>query len=243
MSSYNPGPFTPANQRPMDYAHAGEYSVGRFMNNVYAWMSAGLALTAAVAWLVSQNFTTFAPLFRNPLLLIGLFVVQLVLVGTVSAAVNRISAGTATALFLLYAALNGLTLSFIFLAYAKATLASTFVITAGMFGAMSVYGYVTKADLTRLGSLMFMALIGLILATVVNIFWANSALYWIINYAGVLIFAGLTAYDTQKLKNMAYQLEGDAALAARLSISGALALYLDFLNLFLFLLRIMGDRR
>jgi FtsH-binding integral membrane protein len=232
------------NARPMDYAGGAEadYSVSRFMNNVYAWMSAGLALTAAVAWMVSQNLDTFAPLVRGPMIFL-LIIAQFGLVFVIGGAVNRISAGVATALFLLYAALNGLLLAGIFLRYDLGTVASTFIVTAGMFGVTSVYGYVTKHDLTRLGSLMFMALIGLILATVVNIFWANSTLYWIINYAGVIIFVGLTAYDTQKLKEIAYQLQGDAAMAARLSISGALTLYLDFLNLFLMLLRILGDRR
>ncbi|HLL89345.1 MAG TPA: Bax inhibitor-1/YccA family protein [Tepidisphaeraceae bacterium] len=212
------------------------------MNNVYAWMSAGLALTAGVAWMVSQNIDAFLPLLRGPVVLL-LILAQLGLVVAISGAVNRISAGVATGLFLLYAALNGLTLSTIFLVYSGATIASAFIITAGMFGVTSVYGYVTKADLTRLGSLMFMALIGLVIASVVNIFWANSTLHWIINYAGVFIFVGLTAYDTQKLKAIAHQLEGNAAMAARLSISGALRLYLDFLNLFLFLLRILGNRR
>jgi len=146
-------------------------------------------------------------------------------------------------LFMLYSALNGLTLSAIFIVYAHATLASAFLITAGMFGAMSVYGYVTKRDLTAMGSLLFMALVGLIIASVVSIFWRNSMLTTIINYAGVLIFVGLTAYDTQKLKQIAIATAGDAAMSARLSINGALQLYLDFLNLFLFLLRILGDRR
>src|SRR5204862_4161782 len=137
----------------------------------------------------------------------------------------------------------GLTLSVIFLVYTQASLYSAFFITAGTFGGMSLYGFVTKRDLTSLGSMLFMALIGLIIASVVNIFWANSTLYWIISYAGVLIFVGLTAYDTQKLKQIAYATANDAAMAARLSINGALMLYLDFINLFLFILRIMGDRR
>ena len=143
----------------------------------------------------------------------------------------------------MYAALNGLTLSVIFMVYAHATLASAFVVTAGMFGAMSLYGMFTRRDLTGLGSYLFMALIGLILASFINVFLHAAMLTAIINYVGVFIFVGLTAYDTQKLKEIAIQTSGNAALAARLSINGALALYLDFLNLFLLLLRIMGDRR
>ena len=149
----------------------------------------------------------------------------------------------ATGLFMLYSALNGLTLSAIFVVYTGASLATTFLVCAGMFAAMSIYGFVTKRDLTTMGSLLFMALIGLLIASVVNIFWANSTLYWIITYAGVLIFVGLTAYDTQNLKMIALQTADNPAMAARLAISGALKLYLDFINLFLFLLRTLGDRR
>jgi uncharacterized protein len=161
----------------------------------------------------------------------------------ISGAINRIGATAATALFLLYSALNGLTLSAIFIVYAHATLASAFIITAGMFAAMSLFGFFTRRDLSGLGSLLFMALIGLVLATVVSLFWHNTMLTTIINYAGVLIFVGLTAYDTQLLKHGAVATANDPAMAARLSVNGALKLYLDFLNLFLFLLRILGNRR
>jgi uncharacterized protein len=146
-------------------------------------------------------------------------------------------------MFMLYSALNGLTLAVIFILYTGASLVTTFAVTAGMFGAMSVYGFVTKRDLTRFGSLLFMALIGLILATIVNIFWANPVFYWIITYAGVLVFVGLTAYDTQMLKQIAVQTAHNPAMAARYAIVGALRLYLDFINLFLFMLRILGDRK
>ena len=141
------------------------------------------------------------------------------------------------------AAINGLTLSVIFLAYTLSSIAGTFFATAGTFGAVSVYGFVTKRDLTRLGSLLFMALIGFLIASVINIFWANSTLYWIITYAGVAIFVGLTAYDTQRLRAIAIATANDPRMAARYAINGALTLYLDFINLFLLLLRLMGDRR
>ena len=216
--------------------------VARFFNVVYAWMAAGLGLTAVVAWYVGSNEDYLRQVFRPPVL-IGLIVAQLALVFTISAAVNKLSAGVATALFMLYAGLTGLTLSAIVVIYTPGSIAGAFIATAGTFGATSVYGMVTKRDLTALGGILFMALIGLIIASVVNIFLANSALYWIITYAGVLIFVGLTAYDTQRLKRVAIETAHDPRMAARHAINGALMLYLDFINLFLLLLRIMGDRR
>ena len=237
-----PNPFDPARPYGMQYeSRADAYTVARFFNAVYAWMAAGLALTAVVAWWVSTRPDLMQQIFRGPVL-VGLFIGQLALVWIISAATERLSAGAATGLFLLYSALNGLTLSVIFLVYAQATLASAFVITAGMFGAMSLYGFVTKRDLSAWGSMLFMALIGLILASVVSMFWRNSMLATIINYAGVLIFVGLTAYDTQRLKEIAVATAHDASAAARYSVNGALTLYLDFINLFLFLLRILGRR-
>lgn len=217
-------------------------TVAAFFNVVYAWMAAGLGLTAVVAWWLSTRPDLMQQVFRLPVL-IGLFVAQIALVITISAAVNRLSATVATLLFLLYSALSGLTLAGIFLAYTQASLASTFAVTAGTFGAMSVYGMVTQRDLTRLGSMLFMALIGLIIASVVNIFLRSPAMYWIITYAGVLIFVGLTAYDTQRLKQVAVATAHDPRMAARYAVNGALTLYLDFINLFLLLLRVMGDRR
>lgn len=223
-------------------SRVGTSTVTQFFNAVYAWMAAGLALTAVVAWYVSNDPMLMRRIFSGPTL-IGLIIAELGLVLVIGRAINKISTGVATGLFLLYSALNGLTLSAIFIVYAHSTIASAFIVTAGTFGAVSLYGFVTKTDLTRLGSFLFMALIGLILASVVNMFMASSALHWIITYAGVLIFVGLTAYDTQKLKLIAIETENNPALAARLSIIGALSLYLDFINLFLFILRIMGDRR
>ena len=238
-----PNPFGPARPYPMEYESAGDQAVVvSFFNMVYAWMAAGLALTGLVAWYVSTQESLMRQIF-SPVLLIALFVVEIGLVIVISAAVNKLSATAATGLFLLYSAINGLLLSAIFVIYSMPSIAGTFVATAGTFAATSAYGMLTKRDLTRLGSLLFMALIGLIIASIVNIFWANSTLYWIITYAGVLIFVGLTAYDTQKLKQIAYATANDARMAARLAVNGALTLYLDFINLFLFMLRILGDRR
>ena len=237
----SPNTFGPRTYEMQYESRADTVTVARFFNAVYAWMAAGLALTAVVAWSVSTRPDLMMQIFRGPVL-IGLIIVELVLVFTVAAAVNKINAAVATGLFLLYSALNGLTLSAIFIVYAQATIASAFIITAGTFGAMSVWGFVTKRDLSGMGSILFMALIGLVLASIVNMFWANSMLTMLINYAGVLIFVGLTAYDTQKLKAIAVATAHDAAMSARLSVSGALTLYLDFVNLFLFLLRILGRR-
>lgn len=240
--SQMPSPFGPSRHYGIDSAQADDGTIARFFNAVYAWMSAGLALTALVAWWVASRPDLMAQVFRGPVL-IGLFIAQIVLVMTISAATERVSAGVATMLFLAYSALNGLTLAGLFLIYTGASLSSAFVVTAGTFGAMSLYGMFTRRDLTALGSLLFMALIGLILASIVSLFWRSGMLQTIINYAGVLIFVGLTAYDTQRLKAVAAATANDARAAARLSVNGALTLYLDFLNLFLFLLRIMGGRR
>ena len=242
MSQY-PNPFADARGGPLGYeSRTDSVTLVQFFNSVYAWMASGVALSAVVAWWVSTQPQLMAQIFRGPALII-LLLVELALVFVISGAINKISAGVATGLFMLYSALNGLTLSAIFVVYTGASLATTFLVCAGMFAAMSVYGFVTKRDLTTMGSILFMALIGLLIASVVNIFWANSMLYWIITYAGVLIFVGLTAYDTQNLKMIAIQTADNPQMAARLAISGALKLYLDFINLFLFLLRILGDRR
>jgi len=222
-----------------DQAVASSPAVVAFFNAVYGWMAAGLGLTALVAWLVASNVQTMHAVF-SPGTLILLFIAQMVLVVTIGGAVNRINANVATILFLVYSALNGVTLAGLFLIYAQVTLAGTFLVTAVTFGAMSVYGMTTQRDLTRLGSLLFMFLLGFIIATVANFFFASSALYWLATYCGVIIFVGLTAYDTQRLKGLAMQTSGNAEMAARYSVVGALALYLDFLNLFLLLLRIIG---
>jgi FtsH-binding integral membrane protein len=226
----------------LDYSGLRENVLGRFMNAVYSWMCVGLAVTAAVAWWVSTNPALMKTVLSGGGFLL-LLVAEIALVVVISRAVNKIGATAATALFLLFAALNGLTLSVIFVVYSLPSIGATFLVTAGMFGAMSVIGFVTKIDLTRIGSFLFMALIGFIIATVVNYFVASTFLGWIITYAGIALFLGLTVYDTQRLKYMAYQVQGNAALAARMSIVGSLMLYLDFVNLFILMLQLMGSRR
>jgi FtsH-binding integral membrane protein len=216
-----------------------ELTVGQFFNSVYAWMCVGLATTAAVAY----GMYAYGASAISMGTLIICFIAQLVLVVTITRAVNKINTSAATALFILFAALMGVTTSSIFYIYRMPSIATCFVETAGMFGAMSLYGYVTKRDLTRLGSLLFMALIGLIIASVINMFVASSAMYWIISYAGVVIFVGLTAFDTQRLKMFAIQNATNPALANRVAIIGSLTLYLNFINLFLFILQIMGNRQ
>lgn len=242
MSRY-PNPFADARTTPFGHESraADGVTLVQFFNSVYAWMASGIAMTAVVAWWVSTQ-PQLSGVFRGPMFWI-LLIAQIGLVIAISGAVNKISAAVATVLFMLYSALMGLTLSVIFSVYSGPIIATTFAVTAGMFASVSIYGFVTKRDLTRMGSLLFMALIGLIIASVVNFFWANSTLYWIVTYAGVLIFVGLTAYDTQKLKIIAGQTADNPSMAARMAIVGALTLYLDFINLFLLMLRILGDRR
>jgi uncharacterized protein len=212
------------------------------MTRVYAWMTAGLLSTGAVAMFVAGNAALVNLIFGTPFLFFGLIIAEVALVWILSANIGRMSTGMATAMFLGYALLNGLTLSVIFLAYTTASIASTFFVTAGTFGAMSLYGYTTKRDLSSFGGILMMALIGFLLASLVNLFLRNEILYWIITYVGVLIFVGLTAYDTQKIKAMTAQAR-DERSEHQVAIFGALTLYLDFINLFLMLLRILGNRR
>jgi uncharacterized protein len=216
---------------------------GEFIRRVYNWMGLGLATTALVALYTASSPTLLGMVFGNSLVFFGLIIGQLGLVIVLSAAINRLQASTATFLFFLYSALTGLTLSVIFLAYTRASIASTFFVTAGTFGVMSFYGYTTQRDLTSWGSFLFMGLIGIILASVVNIFLHNETVYWVVTYAGILIFVGLTAYDTQTLKNMAGRGFANEEMERKSAVMGALRLYLDFINLFLMLLRVMGNRR
>jgi FtsH-binding integral membrane protein len=216
---------------------------GDFIRRVFNWMGLGLALTALVALYTTSNPRLLSLIFGNSLVFFGLIIGELALVVVLSAAINRLQASTATLLFFLYSALNGLTLSIIFLAYTRASITSTFFVTAGTFGVTSFYGYTTKRDLTSWGSFFFMGLIGIIIASVVNIFLGSPMIYWVVTYAGVLIFVGLAAYDTQKLKEMALAGFADEETARKSAVMGALALYLDFINLFLMLLRIFGSRR
>lgn len=215
----------------------------RFMVRVYNWMTAGLAVTGVLAFYVSNSETMMNIIHGNPIVPIVLIVAQLGLVIYLSGWIQKMSASQATGVFMLYAGLTGLTFSFIFLAYTASSITSAFLVTAGTFAAMSVYGYTTKKDLTSWGSFLFMGLIGIIIASLVNMFLQNEAMHWIITYAGVLIFVGLTAYDTQKIKNMNILGNEGTDEDTREAIIGALTLYLDFINLFLMLLRIMGDRR
>ncbi|MBX9497658.1 Bax inhibitor-1 family protein [Yersinia enterocolitica] len=215
-----------------------------YMAQVYGWMTCGLLLTAVVAWYAANTPAVMNFIFSSQITFFGLIIVQLGLVFVISGMVNRLSGSMATSLFMLYSALTGLTLSSILIMYTGASIASTFIICAGMFGAMSVYGYTTKRDLSGLGSMLFMGLIGIVLASIVNIWLKSPALMWAVTYIGVLVFVGLTAYDTQKLKNMGAQLDSnDRDNFRKYSIVGALTLYLDFINLFLMLLRIFGNRR
>jgi uncharacterized protein len=214
-----------------------------FITRVYGWMAAGLAVTTMAALLTLSLPGLLDAILSSPVIFMGLIISELVVVIVLSRAINRFSPMVAGLIFLGYAVLNGVTFSVILLIYTPVSVALTFGVTACTFGAMTLFGYTTQRDLTKMGSLLFMALIGLILASIVNIFLNNSAIYWIITYVGVLIFVGLIAYDTQKLKRMSLQVGSDGQMAQKSSILGALVLYLDFINLFLLLLRIVGRRR
>jgi uncharacterized protein len=246
QNAANPYPYNPnPNQNPYNnaYGQSATFVQSTVLNQTYLWMTGGLCLTAIVALAVSQSFLEIL-ILSNPWLLFGLIIAELALVFIISATINRLSPAVATALFLAYAALNGVTLSFIFLVYVSASITAAFFVTAGMFGVISLYGYTTKRDLTGIGSIALMALIGLILASIVNMFIASPGLYWALTYLGVIIFVALTAYDTQKIKRWSQSVNpSDTARIQRLGILGALTLYLDFINLFLFILRIMGRRR
>ena len=215
----------------------------RFMVRVYNWMTAGLAITGFMAFYISNNETIMGIIFGNPFMPIVLMIVQIGLVFWLASRVMQMSVSQATGVFMLYAGLTGITFSFIFVVYTSASITSTFLVTAGTFGAMSLYGYTTKKDLTSWGSFLFMGLIGIIIASVVNMFMQSNMMHMIITYAGVLIFVGLTAYDTQKIKEMNILGNEGTDEDTKEAIRGALTLYLDFINLFLMLLRLMGDRR
>ena len=215
----------------------------RFMVRVYNWMTAGLAITGFMAFYISNNVTIMQIIFGNPIMPIVLMIAQIGLVFWLASRVMQMSVSQATGVFILYAGLTGVTFSFIFVVYTSASITSTFLVTAGTFGAMSLYGYTTKKDLTSWGSFLFMGLIGIIIASVVNMFMQSNMMHMIITYAGVLIFVGLTAYDTQKIKEMNILGNEGTDEDTKEAIRGALTLYLDFINLFLMLLRLMGDRR
>lgn len=211
-----------------------------FIRSVYGWMFGGLMLTAGAAVWVVMSAAMQNLIFRTPGVMIGLIIVELALVFFLSFRVNRMSPAAAASVFLVYSLLNGLTLSVITFVYAQTTIFQAFVVAAGMFGAMSVYGMVTRRDLTSWGSFFFMGLIGIILASLVNLFVRSSGLSFAISLIGVFVFIGLTAYDTQKLKAYAKVVTGPQT--TNYAVIGALALYLDFINLFLMLLRLFGRR-
>jgi FtsH-binding integral membrane protein len=230
------------NEQIPSYARTADQVVVRqntLIRQVYAWMGAGLAITAFMALVTLSSPAILNAVTGNKLVFYGLMIGELALVFILSGAINKLSAATATLIFIAYSALNGITLSVVTLVYTANSVTSTFVITGGMFGAMSVFGYMTKRDLTSWGSFLFMGLIGVVIASVVNIFVGSSAVSWVISGIGVLVFTGLTAYDTWKIKELAAQ----GTEGRKPAILGALTLYLDFINLFLMLLRFTGSRK
>jgi FtsH-binding integral membrane protein len=215
--------------------------VTTFLQKVYGWMFVGLAITAVVAYMVASSPTLTQSIFSNQWLFIGLILAELGLVFYLSARVETLAPTTAMGLFIVYAALNGVTLSFILLVYTGESIASTFVVTAAMFGALAIYGTATKRSLAGAGQFFFMGLIGLVLASIVGMFWQNNTLQFLISVIGVIVFTGLTAWDAQRLKMMAATVP-DSQMGSY-AVVGALALYLNFINLFLMLLRLLGGRR
>lgn len=212
------------------------------MSKVYLWMTLALVVTGMTAYYVASTPAILYAIVSNQIAFWGLFIGELVLVFVLSSRIMRLSFVTASLMFVVYSVMNGVFFSFIFLAYTEQSIATTFLITAGTFGAMSLFGFVTKRDLSAMGRILFMLLIGLIIATVVNIFMKAEGLTLILNYAGVVIFVGLTAYDTQSIKQM-LQEHGDKEGAEKIALLGSLSLYLDFINLFIYLLRFFGESR
>lgn len=223
----------PSSPRSSSYPRTVDVIQSNTMGAVYGWMAAGLAITAFVSMAVVSSPALLNMLYGNRMMFFGLMIAELGLVFAIGGFAVRMGTATAAPLFLLYSALNGVTLSGIFLVYTGQSISSAFVTTAGTFGAMSVYGFVTKRDLTSLGSFCFMGLIGIVIASIVNIFLHSNMIQFMVSGIGLIVFIGLTAYDTQKLKGV----RGGAAVA------GALALYLDFINIFLMMLQLFGDRR
>ena len=213
------------------------------MRKVYLWMTLALVITGFTAYYVASSETLITAIMTNQILFWGLVIGELALVFGLSAAINKLSLTTATLMFVLYSVINGATLSFIFLVYTYSSITNVFFITAGTFAVMALFGYFTKTDLTSIGKILMMALIGIIIATIVNFFTKSEGLAVILNYLGVLVFVGLTAYDSQKIKQMLLTATDAGEGAQKIALLGALSLYLDFINLFLYLLRIFGSRR
>jgi len=234
QNNYNTGTF--------GYEQAQvEAKAGVMIKNVYLWMTLALAITGLTAFYVASTPKVLAFIFSSKAVFFGLMIAELALVIGLSAAINRISALTATLMFMLYSVINGATMASIFLAYTASSIATTFFVTAGTFGVMAVFGSITKRDLSKMGNILIMAVIGLIIATLVNLFLKNTMMDLIISGVGVLIFTGLTAYDSQRIKAMLYNApEND--MTSRIAVIGALNLYLDFINMFLYLLRFFGSR-
>lgn len=224
--------------------YASKAAQSTLLRSVYVWMTLALVITGFVSMYVAQSYQLISLIFGNRLALWGMLIAELAVVFYLSARINSISFTKATVMFIIYSILNGATLASIFLVYTMSSIASTFFVAAGTFGVMALYGYITKSDLTRIGNICLMALIGLIIATLVSMFWQNSMLQMIITYVGVILFVGLTAYDSQKIKRL---LTSDGIEVTeetqKIALLGALTLYLDFINLFLYLLRLLGDRK
>lgn len=233
-------PFGAAQARTGFVSDVDSARIATFLRGVYWWMFGGLGVTALVALTVASSPAAVATLVGSRPLFFGIIIAELVLVVYLSARVAKLSPGTAGTLFIAYSALNGVTFSLILLAYTGASVATAFFVTAGMFGALAVYGSVTKRDLSAMGRFMFMGLVGLVMASVVSIFWHNDAMQFVMGVVGVLVFSGLIAYDTQRLRGMALQIQGNQA--GSYAVLGALSLYLNFINLFLSLLRLFGRR-
>lgn len=227
----------------VDYEHVGSSRISDFLAAVYGWMSVGLILTAATAYYVAQSPQFVTKIFMSPSTQVGLFLMQIILVLALSFLLSRMNFIVAAICFVLYAMSLGVTLSVILRIYTPASVGITFLTTAGMFGVMSLYGFVTRRDLTGIGSVSMMMLFGLIIALFINIFMQSETMDYVFSALGVIIFTLLTAYDTQKLRQIAQKMHADQETQAKVSLMGALMLYLDFINLFLFLLRFMGQRR
>lgn len=214
------------------------------LRSVYLWMTLALIITGFVAMYVAKSYTLVNMMIQNSMMFWGVLITEVALVWYLSARIYKMSFTTATILFIVYSILNGVTLSILLLVYTASSIATTFFVTAGTFGTMAIFGYITKKDLTRIGSLCIMGVIGIIIASLVNLFLQNSMMDMVISYIGVLLFVGLTAYDSQKIKRL---LSGDDIevneVTQKIALMGAMTLYLDFINLFIYLLRILGDRK
>lgn len=228
----------------LEMPESRSWAFSRLMRSVYLWMALALAMTGLTAAYVAGDWSLVETIFGSRAGVFGLFAVEIGLVVVLGACIERLSFPAAGLLFAVYAILNGVTLSVVLLAYTAESVAATFFITAGTFGAMSAVGYTVRRDLTSLGRVLLMSLLGLIIATVVNLFVASTTLAWVLNYLGVAVFVGLTAYDTQKIRNLML-LHGAEVNAGtqKLALLGSLTLYLDFVNMFLYLLRLFGNRR